>query len=153
MGIGILPIGIVALIALTEVFLSLRLRQLPTLSVDELNSRKPELRTAGLATRSLPVVIFGLAILIVVARAGRLLSIDQAVTAMLVLLLLWMLISAVLELNFGLTYRLIRRRPLPGETAFKPEQYRLGAQVRQNGRIRLVVWVIGVILLSIALLR
>ena len=151
MEVGTLPIVVVALIGLSEVVLSLRLRHLAALSVEELNGRQPELQTVGFAARSLPTVIFGLAILVIVARVGRRLTIDEAVAMMLGLLMLWMLASAIIELNFGLTYRLVRRRRLPGEGPLKPEQYRLGPDVKRNGLYRLAIWLICAVLMVIAL--
>ena len=153
MEIGTLPIIVVALIAMTEVGLSMRLRDLPALSVDELNRQQPRLQAAGFAARTLPTVIFGLAIIVIVARVGRRLTIDQAVLIMLGLLMLWMLVSAVIEINFGLTYRLVRRRGLPGEKGFKPEQYRIGLDVKRNGVIRLVMCALALSLIIFSLVR
>lgn len=148
-----MPILVVALLAGAEVILSLRLRHLPAYSVEELNQRQPNLNHVGLLARSMPLLLFGLGIIVIMARVGRRLTIDQAVLAMLALLLLWALSSAIIELRFGLTYRLVRRRRLPGETTpVKPEQYRLGPEVAFNGRYRLGIWFIAVIMIIIMLL-
>ncbi len=134
------PVLVLLLAAGAELLQSFQTRHLPAISAGDLVKQQPALQQPGLFLRYWPRVILGLGVVVMLARVNRMLDTTGTVLALLGLVLLWLLVSIVMEIGFGLTYRVVRGS---GEPSGRRDQYRLGAAVQRCGWYRLLLWLVA----------
>ncbi|MCB0018058.1 MAG: hypothetical protein KDE09_09740 [Anaerolineales bacterium] len=134
------PVLVLLLVAAAELLQSFQTRHLPLLAAGELARQQPAMQLPGQFLRYWPRAILGLGLVVMLARVNRMLDTTGTVRALLGLVLLWLLVAIVMEIGFGLTYRVVRGSGQPAGTR---EQYRFGTAVQRCGWYRLLLWLVA----------